>query len=109
MLLTRDLFQECRFVVAVRDDLEALELAEWDAEEQEFANEAQAVVGAPPEMSLETIGLLTRARRALDADPDNAALSAAIDSLRQAVQRGDSAAVATDSEALLDILYELEE
>ncbi len=96
-------------IVAVRDDLEALELAEWDAEEQEFANEAQAAVGAPPEMSLETIGLLTRARRALDADPDNAALSAAIDSLRQAVQRGESAAVATASEALLDLLYELEE
>jgi molecular chaperone DnaK len=96
-------------IVAVRDDLEALELAEWDAEEQEFANEAQAVVGAPPEISLETIGLLTRARRALDAAPDNAALSAAIDSLRQAVQRGDSDAITSDSEALLDLLYELEE
>ncbi len=96
-------------IVAVRDDLEALELAEWNAEEQEFANEAEAAVGAPPEMSLETIGLLTRARRALDANPDNAALSAAIDSLRQAVQRGESAAIAAQSEALLDVLYELEE
>ena len=96
-------------IVAVRDDLEALELAEWDAEELEFASEAQAAVGAPPEMSLETIGLLTRARRALDAAPDNAVLNAAIDSLRQAVQRGESAAIATESEALLDLLYELEE
>ena len=31
------------------------------------------------------IGLLTRARRALDADPANAALTAAIDGLRLAV------------------------
>jgi molecular chaperone DnaK len=96
-------------IVAVRDDLEALDLAQWDAEEQEFANEAEAAVGAPPEMSLETIGLLTRARRALDANPANTALSAAIDSLRQAVQRGDSPAIAAQSEALLDVLYELEE
>jgi molecular chaperone DnaK len=97
-------------IVAVRDDLAALELAEWEDEEQEAIDaEAQEVDGAPPEMSLETIGLLTRARRALDAAPDNAALSAAIDSLRRAVQRGESAAIATGSEALLDILYELEE
>jgi molecular chaperone DnaK len=97
-------------IVAVRDDLAALELAEWQAEELEaIGEEAQAVGGAAPEMSLETIGLLTRARRALDTAPDNAALSAAIDSLRQAVQHGESAAIARDSEALLDILYELEE
>ncbi len=97
-------------IVAVRDDLAALELAQWEAEEQEeIDEEAQEIVGAPPEMSLETIGLLTRARRALDAAPANVELSAAIDSLRQAVQRGESAAITRDSEALLDILYELEE
>ncbi len=97
-------------IVATRDDLAALELAEWEAEELEaIGEEAQEVVGTAPEMSLETIGLLTRARRALDADPGNAALSAAIDRLRQAVQRGESAAIATESEALLDMLYELEE
>ena len=71
--------------------------------------EAQEVAGAPPEMSLETIGLLTRARRALDADPANAALNVAIDDLRRAVQRGESAAITTQSEVLLDLLYELEE
>ena len=97
-------------IVAARDDLEALELAEWEAEEQEVIDvEAQEVAGAPQEMSLETIGLLTRARRALDADPANAALTAAIDGLRLAVQRGESAAITTRSEALLDLLYELEE
>jgi molecular chaperone DnaK len=98
-------------IAGARDNLEALEIGEWDAEELDDQDGAEALepVGAPPEMSLETIGLLTRARRALDSDPTNAALGAAIDSLRRAVQRGESAAIATDSEALLDILYELEE
>src|SRR5262249_20484497 len=35
--------------------------------------------------------------------------STAIDNLRRAVQRGESVAIASESEALLDILYELEE
>jgi molecular chaperone DnaK len=102
-------------IVAARDDLAALELADWEAaelegEEQEIIDaEAQEVAGAPQEMSLETIGLLTRAHRALDADPANTALDAAINSLRQAVRRGESAAITTQSEALLDLLYELEE
>ncbi len=64
---------------------------------------------APPEMSLETIGLLARAHRALEAAPDNVALREAIDGLRQAVRHGDPDDVAARSEALLDILYELEE
>jgi len=60
-------------------------------------------------MSIETIGLLTRAHRALETNPANAALRETVEHLRQAVQRGDHDAIAADSEALLDILYELEE
>jgi molecular chaperone DnaK len=98
-------------IAGARDSLEALELGEWDMEEldEEDGVEVQELDGAPPEMSLETIGLLTRARRALATNPDDAALRAAIERLEQAVRRGDDEAVATDSEALLDILYELEE
>jgi molecular chaperone DnaK len=98
-------------IAGARDSLEALEIAGWDVEDLDevagsVENESAA---APAEMSLETIGLLARAHRALEANPDNAALHEAIDSLRQAAQRGDKDAVAARSEALLDILYELEE
>jgi molecular chaperone DnaK len=96
-------------IAAVRDDLEALELAEWDTEERDDTGDEEQPAEAPPEISMETIGLLTRAHRALEINPANAALREAIERLRQAVRRGDSDAIATDSEALLDILYELEE
>jgi len=97
-------------IAAVREDLEALELAGWDTEVRDDASDdEQQPAGASPEMSIETIGLLTRAHRALETNPANTALREAIERVRQAVRRGDSDAIATDSEALLDILYELEE
>jgi molecular chaperone DnaK len=97
-------------ITAVRGDLEALELAEWDAEEHEATgDEASEHAVAPSELSLETIGLLTRAHRALEANPANAALLEAVERLREAVQRGDPDEIAAHSEALLDVLYELEE
>ncbi|MBK9715663.1 MAG: Hsp70 family protein [Kouleothrix sp.] len=96
-------------ISGARDSLEELELAGWDGEALEIdAVEGEAEV-APPEMSLETIGLLTRAHRALETNPDNTALDDAIEALRIAAQRGGPEAVAARSEALLDILYELEE
>ena len=96
-------------ITAIRGDLEALELAGWDSEEWEDIGDQEQPGGASPEMSMETIGLLTRAHRALETNPANAALRETIERLRQAVQRDDRDAIAADSEALLDILYELEE
>ena len=97
-------------IMAARDDLEALELAEWSDQAPALIDiEAQTGASAPQEMSLETISLLARAHRALDANPSNLALDTAIKSLRQAVQRGDQAAISAQSEALLDLLYELDE
>jgi molecular chaperone DnaK len=98
-------------ISGARDSLEELELAGWDAEDLEGEEGAAdgATASAPPEMSLETIGLLARAHRALEANPGNVALQAAIDDLRQAARTEAPAALAERSEALLDILYELDE
>jgi hypothetical protein len=60
-------------------------------------------------MNLETIHLLTRARRALAQNPDNSALAQAIAGVEATVRDGDQAALADSADTLLDLLYELEE
>jgi molecular chaperone DnaK len=98
-------------IAGARDSLEELEIAGWEAADldEKSGVAEQESAGTPAEMSLETIGLLTRAHRALDANPDNTALREAIDRLRHAAQGGSPDDVVAQSEALLDILYELEE
>ncbi|MFL5803907.1 MAG: Hsp70 family protein [Roseiflexaceae bacterium] len=101
-------------ITGARTDLEALELAEWgdadDWDEQATLAEAD---GAPDsavvQMNLETIHLLTRARRALAQNPDNTALDQAIVGVEAAVREGNQEALTDFSDTLLDLLYDLEE
>jgi molecular chaperone DnaK len=102
-------------IAGARADLEALELAEWngEAEWDEDLDEIAQGNGSPPapvaQMNLETIHLLTRARRALAQQPDNAALQQAIAGVEAAVRSGDPTDIAERSDALLDLLYDLDE
>ncbi len=91
------------------DDLDDLALDEWDEGENQMADVIDAEPAGAPELSLETIGLLTRAQRTLSQDPGNTVLLAAIERVRAAARQGDQAALAERSEALIDLLYELED
>jgi molecular chaperone DnaK len=96
-------------IADVRADLEALELADWDDEAEwdgQTLVEADST-GAP--MSLETIHLLTRARRVLAQNPGNTAIEDAIDGVEAAVRDDDADALAEFSDTLLDLLYDLED
>ena len=64
---------------------------------------------AAVQMNLETIHLLTRARRALAQNPDNTALDQAIAGVEAAVREGNQEALTDFSDTLLDLLYDLEE
>jgi molecular chaperone DnaK len=94
-------------VAEARGELDVLELGSWD--QQDDWDDGTPEETALPEMSLETIGLLTRARRAAGEHPDQAELQAAIKRLEQAVRAGDAQALDSASEALLDLLYDLED
>ncbi|MBV9278676.1 MAG: Hsp70 family protein [Chloroflexi bacterium] len=90
-------------IATTRDELEALE---WEREEA-------ALPAGPAEggaaLDRETAGLLTRARRLAAQEIEEAAsLESAIADLEAAARRGDEAAVEEQSEALLDLLYDLE-
>ena len=65
-------------------------------------------VGDEP-LPLDVISLLVRARRALSDDPANAALRQATTELETAARAHDEQATLERSEALLDLLYDLEE
>lgn len=94
-------------LAGIRDDLDNLELEGWDAP----TSGAPAALPPPgtASMSLETLGLLGRAQRASAAHPENAELRRAITALEEAARQSDSTAVETASEALLDLLYELDD
>jgi molecular chaperone DnaK len=102
-------------IAGARADLEALELAEWgdetewDGELDEIAQGNGSPAAPVTQMKLETIHLLTRARRALAQQPDNTALRQAIDGVEAAVRSGDPAGIAERSDALLDLLYDLDD
>lgn len=85
------------------DELDELELGDENEEERVGV----AMLATPP--SLETLGLLAQGRRALAAHPDNQELRAAFEALEEAARLGDPAATDTAGEALLDLLYELDD
>jgi molecular chaperone DnaK len=92
------------------DELDAVEwevLEDWEDGEEQLEEVNERAISAAPQMSLETIALLTRARRALSHHADNSALKQAIAGLEVAVRDGDQDAIANQEEALLDVLYEL--
>jgi molecular chaperone DnaK len=85
-------------IAGARADLELLEQDDWD-------DEAAGTVSDPA-----TLALLARARGAVERGAgDSAALEQAIAELEAAVSAGDEEAVEERSEALLDLLYELDE
>lgn len=95
-------------IAGARADLDELELAELDP----AAFTAPLLEPAPPStagMSLETLSLLGRAQRTLKANPGHAELAATIAALEAAARAGDAEGVAAASEAMLDILYELDD
>ena len=98
-------------VAGVRADLDALELGTWEVDDD--GNQAtQLLTLAPPpsaSMSMETLSLLARAQRTLAQQPTNAALRQAINAIESAAQRGDQATLEQHTEALLDLLYDLED
>ncbi len=93
-------------IARTRADLELLEMEEWaeaDADEDEYE--------AISEGTMEVTSLLTRARRTLSriSGVTAADLQTAIDQLEDAIKRGGMEAVEEKAEALLDLLYELED
>jgi molecular chaperone DnaK len=90
-----------------RADLEALE--QVTIEEGDTAEEALPIDAMPSNM--EVVGLLARARRALarSSGVTSADLQTAIDQLEDTARRGGPEAVEEKAEALLDLLYELED
>lgn len=93
-------------ITAARNDLDALELEEWETEVLGTFAEAMSAGLAP---DVETEALLTRARRVVtQSSADTSALQAAIIALEAALQSGDEAAVEEQSEMLLDLLYEFD-
>ena len=95
-------------IAGARVDLDELELADWDGAEPR-ATLLDAPQSGAVELNLETISLLTRGRRILAADPTHQALSAAIHAVEAAARQEDADALANASDALLDLLYDLED
>jgi molecular chaperone DnaK len=91
-------------IASAREGLEELEIGDWDGDGAESEDGLELV----PELSLETISLLNRARRALVAHPDDQALRQAVTDVEQAARDGDQDELADRSDALLDLLYELD-
>ncbi len=86
-------------IARVRSEMDALEAEPWDAEATE-ATEADS----------ETTGLLARARRVVARSPaDTAPSQAAIATLEAAIDTGDAAAIDEHAEALLDVLYDMDD
>lgn len=99
-------------VTAARARLGAAEIAGSRAELDalDWAEEEVAAEEGVAELSLETAGLLARARRVVEQGKgDTAALAVTILELDVTARRGDPAAIAELSDALLDLLYEAEE
>jgi molecular chaperone DnaK len=88
-------------IAGAQAGLDELELGEWD--DRDTVDPLAA-----PELNLETISLLNRARRALEAHPNNALLRQAIADVEEAARSDDHEALADYSDALLDQLYELD-
>jgi molecular chaperone DnaK len=114
-------------VSAARARLSAAEIAGARQDLDDLALEALGLDNGPGELeeleapstpqtspgrvsSLETLGLLARARRALArSSGDNSALQNALNGLQDAIGRDDDVDIAARSDELLDLLYELDE
>jgi molecular chaperone DnaK len=91
-------------IAGVRAGLDELSDGSWDGDA-----ETDDVDSTAPELSLETIALLARARRAQAAHPHDKALAQAIQELEAAAGVGDLDAIADQTDTLIDLLYELED
>jgi molecular chaperone DnaK len=91
-------------IAGVRAGLDELSDGSWDGDA-----ETDDVDSTAPELSLETIALLARARRAQAAHPHDKALAQAIQELESAAGVGDLDAIADQTDTLIDLLYELED
>ncbi len=95
-------------IAGAQQGLAELELGEWGENGVEELEDATELL-AESNLNLETISLLNRARRALAAHPDDAELRQAIADVETAARQGDEAALADQSDTLLDRLYDLED
>ena len=97
-------------IARTRESLEALELEDWEAEDEDAEVIGAARGAGGPQASLKVLALLDRARRVAARSPDAAAvLDRVISRLETAVRIGDEAAVEEHSDALLNLLYDLDE
>ncbi|NTU85860.1 MAG: Hsp70 family protein [Chloroflexales bacterium] len=94
-------------IAGARAALDDFDLVDVDLEEALLAQEAE--VGGDEPLPLDVISLLVRARRALADNPGHSELREAAAALEAAAQAHDEEATLAHSEALLDLLYELED
>jgi molecular chaperone DnaK len=95
-------------IAGARVSLEELELADWD-EDGPRAPLLEAPLAAPPTLSLATISLLTRGQHALSAHPNHQELRDAIKALEDAARADDADMLEATSEALISLLYDLDD
>ncbi|NCC31875.1 MAG: heat-shock protein Hsp70, partial [Chloroflexia bacterium] len=91
-------------IAGARVGLEELEAREITALLENFEDEDEAFV-----LSEEAFSLLEKARTALEANPEHTGLANAIADLERVATSGDEAAIDEAADALLDLLYELED
>lgn len=102
--------KECRISVkAAHAQLTPADIANNRAALDALEREGGAAADAGP-ANLEALGLLARARKALASSQSNqTALADAIATLEAALKQGDHAAAETYIEALIDLIYDLED
>jgi len=91
-------------IASTRSTLEALEAYLDDQDEDEIL-EGEALAEIIPS-NPEAQTLLNRARLLLERNPNDTPLGAAIDTLEEALRRGDEGETETRQEALLDLIYD---
>ncbi len=96
-------------IAGARVSLEELEFADWGAEGPSAPLLAAPLPVSPPTLSLATISLLTRGQHTLAAHPDHQALRDAITALENAARADDADALEATSEALIALLYDLDD
>lgn len=91
-------------IAGARVGLEELEAREITALLEDFEDEDESFV-----LSEEAFSLLEKARAALEANPEHTDLAKAVADLERVATSGDEAAIDEAADALLDLLYELED
>ncbi|PDV99526.1 Hsp70 family protein [Candidatus Chloroploca asiatica] len=91
-------------IAGARVGLEELEAREITALLENFEDEDDGFV-----LSEEAFSLLEKARTALEANPEHTDLAKAVADLERVATSGDEAAIDEAADALLDLLYELED